>query len=593
MSQIIQDIAGLRRRLGRCLALSGMAAALLAGCATQESIPAPSTGISGKVIIGERQMVAVAHPLAAEAGRDILRRGGSAIDAAIAMQMVLTLVEPQSSGIGGGGYLLHYDASKGAIESYDGRETAPAAARTDRFLGSDGQPLPFGEAAPGGLSVGVPGVLRMLEMAHRDHGILPWRDLFQPAIALAEDGFPISARLANAIADDELLARQPTTRGYFFKPDGTPLAAGAKLRNLDLARTLREIADEGADAFYRGRLAQNIVAAVHQAVPRAGDLSQEDFAAYRPERRAALCLDYHAARVCSMGPSSSGGLAVLQILGMLRHFDLASLPADSLDATHLILEASRLAFADRGRYVADPAFATIPVARLLSDDYLSARAAEIDPSQAMGEAEPGRPADAAQIGAMPPGILLPEMPSTSHMSVVDESGNTISFTSSIEGPFGSHVMVDGFLLNNQLTDFAFLPASRGRAAANRVEPGKRPRSSMAPTLVFDRESGDLIAALGSPGGPNIIGYVVQALVGLIDWQLDPYTAIAAPHVLNRNGPTLIERDSGLDALAQALAERGHVIKVQPLESGANVILLRDDRLLGASDPRREGVALAD
>lgn len=567
---------------------------MLTGCAAQESIPARPTAYAGKVVVGERQMVAVAHPLAAEAGRDILRRGGSAVDAAIAMQMVLTLVEPQSSGIGGGGYLLHYAASDGAIDSYDGRETAPAAAKSDRFLGSNGQPLPFSEAAPGGLSVGVPGVMRMLEMAHRDHGTLPWRELFQPAITLAEDGFAISSRLADRIADDPLLAQQANTRRYFFSPEGKPLAAGTKLRNLDLARTLREIADEGADAFYRGRLARNIVAAVRQAEPRAGDLTLEDFAAYQPERRAALCLDYRAARVCGMGPSSSGGLAVLQILGMLRHFDLGALPAEGVDAAHLIAEASRLAFADRGRYVADPAFATIPVGRLLSDDYLSARAAEIDPTEAMGEAEPGRPADSAQIGAFPaPGVLLPEIPSTSHMSIVDESGNAVSFTTSIEGSFGSHLMVDGFLLNNQLTDFAFLPASRGRAAANRVEPGKRPRSSMAPTLVFDRESGDLLATLGSPGGPSIIGYVVQALVGLIDWQLDPYAAIAAPHILNRNGPTLVEAGSGLEALSQALADRGHVIKVQALESGANVILLRDGQLLGASDPRREGVALAD
>jgi gamma-glutamyltranspeptidase/glutathione hydrolase len=583
----------LHRCLRRGAAASLVAVAFLVGCTVQEPIPAPSQ-LSDNVVIGQRQMVAAAHPLAAEAGRKILRHGGNAIDATIAMQMVLTLVEPQSSGIGGGGYLLHYAAATDAIDSYDGREIAPATAKTDRFLGSDGQPLPFDEAAPGGLSVGVPGLLRMLEMAHRDHGALPWRVLFQPAIALAESGFPVSPRLAGRIAGDELLARLPATRDYFFGLDGEPPAAGEILRNPDLARSLREIAEGGADAFYHGRLARNIVAAVHKAEPRAGDLTLADFATYQPERRPALCLDYRETKICSMGPSSSGGLAVLQILGMLRQFDLAALPADGVEATHLIAEASRLAFADRDRYAADPAFATVPVARLLNDDYLAVRAAEIDPAQAMGEAEPGRPADAAQIGTLPlPQALLPEIPSTSHISVVDDSGNAVSFTTSIEGSFGSHVMVDGFLLNNQLTDFSFLPAARGRAAANRVEPGKRPRSSMAPTLVFDRPTGALMATLGSPGGSSIIGYVVQALIGLIDWQRDPFAAIAAPHVLNRNGPTLVEAETGLDALAQALADRGHVIKVQVLESGANVIFLRDGKLLGASDPRREGVALAD
>lgn len=549
---------------------------------------------AGRVTAGERQMVVAAHPLAAAAGRDILRRGGSAIDAAIAVQMVLTLVEPQSSGIGGGGYLLHYGIEDGRIDSYDGRETAPAAARTDRFLQPDGQPMPFREAMAGGRSVGVPGVLRMLELAHQDHGRLPWRDLFAAAIAHAEQGFPVSPRLSGRIAGDALLATQPTTRGYFFTPDGKPLAPGAMLRNPELARSLREIADGGADAFYRGRIAREIVDAVNAAVPQPGDITLADLAGYRPERRAALCLDYRARHVCSMGPSSSGGLAVLQILGILRQFDLAPLDPGGIDAAHLFAEASRLAFADRDRYVADPAFATIPVARLLSGDYLAMRAAEIDPTDAMDEAEPGQPSDSAQIGALPPTPpLLPELPSTSHMSIVDATGNAVSFTSSIEGPFGSHVMAAGFLLNNQLTDFAFLPASRGRATANRVEPGKRPRSSMSPTLVFDRVDGNLMAVVGSPGGANIIGYVAQALQRLIDWHQDPYTAIAAAHVINRNGATVIEASPGGEALFELLRGRGHQVQTQALESGLNVILLQDGRLYGASDPRREGVALAD
>lgn len=567
----------------------------LAGCAVP--LPAPDPGpfaLDAGDVVGSQQMVVAAHPLAAAAGRDILRRGGSAVDAAIAMQMVLTLVEPQSSGIGGGGYLLHYASADRSLESYDGREAAPAAARPDRFLGPDGRPLAFEEAMAGGLSVGVPGVLRMLELAHRDHGALPWADLFQPAIRLAEDGFPVSKRLAEGIAGDPLLKAQPTTRQYFFTTDGAPLQPGATLRNLELATTLRQIAQEGADAFYRGHLAADIVAAIAAATPRAGDLTPADFAAYRAERRPVLCLDYRDTEVCSMGPSSSGGLGVLQILGTLRSFDLAALAPEGVEAMHLLAEASRLAFADRNRYVADPAFATIPVARLLSDDYLSARAGEIDFDRAMEEAEPGRPLDAAQLGALPPPAhLLPDIPSTSHLSVVDAAGNAVSFTSSIEGPFGAHVMVRGFLLNNQLTDFSFEPAARGRAAANRVEAGKRPRSSMAPTLVFDRDTDALRAVVGSPGGANIIGYVTQTIVQLVDWQRNPYRAVAAPHVINRNGPTMIEAGAGQDALAAALAARGHEIKRQTMESGINVILLQDGRLIGASDPRREGVALAD
>jgi gamma-glutamyltranspeptidase/glutathione hydrolase len=537
-------------------------------------------------------MVAVAHPLAAAVGRDILRQGGSAVDAAIAMQMVLTLVEPQSSGIGGGGFLLHYAATSGAVDSYDGRETAPASATSEIFLGDDGQPRKFADVMPGGLSVGVPGTLRMLELAHREHGRLPWRTLFQPAITLAEDGFAVSSRLAAEIADDPVLAEQPTTRAYFFNTDGSSLAVGALLKNPALARTLRSVAENGADAFYTGRIAADIARAVNEAEPNRSDMTREDIAAYQAEKRPVPCLDYRDARICSMGPPSSGGVALLQILGMLQHFDLAALKPDGIDAVHLIAEASRLAFADRDRYVGDPDFAPVPVERLLEAEYLASRAAEIDPAKSMDEAQPGRPTEASLLGALP-APRMPESPSTSHMSVVDRDGNAVSFTTSIEGSFGAHLMVDGFLLNNQLTDFAFAPAAKGRAAANRAEPGKRPRSSMSPTLVFDRASGKLRAVLGSPGGASIIGYVTQALVNLIDWQRDPYAAIAAPHFLNRNGPTILEADRDLAPLGAELEARGHKVKMQELNSGANVIVLDGGTLLGASDPRREGIALGD
>ncbi|MBI2254431.1 MAG: gamma-glutamyltransferase [Proteobacteria bacterium] len=552
------------------------------------SAPPPAA----RVVRAVHQMVAVAHPAAAKVGLDILRQGGSAVDAAIAMQMVLTLVEPQSSGIGGGGFLLHYAAEGGAIDSYDGRETAPESANAEMFLGDDGRPRKFADVMPGGLSVGVPGTLRMLELAHREHGRLPWRVLFQPAIALAEDGFIVSPRLAAEIAEDPVLGTQPTTRSYFFGPDGTPIASGTLLKNPALARTLRAVAENGADAFYEGRIAADIARTVNGAEPNRGGMTVADIGTYQAEKRPVPCLDYREARVCSMGPSSSGGIAVLQTLGMLRHFNLAALRPDGIDAVHLIAEASRLAFADRERYIGDPDFAPVPADRLLDADYLAGRAAEIDLARSMGEAQPGRPTEASLLGALP-ARQIAEPLSTSHMSVVDRDGNAVSFTTSIEGAFGAHLMVDGFLLNNQLTDFAFTPAARGRAAANRVEPGKRPRSSMSPTLVFDAKSGALRAVLGSPGGANIIGYVTQALIGLIDWQRDPYAAIAAPHFLNRNGPTILEADRDIRSLGSELEARGHKVKMQELSSGANVIVLEGATLLGASDPRREGIALGD
>ena len=581
---------GLRARGHIALAL---AAFILGSCSTANPAPTQPAqdAASGQQATAHHEMVAVGHPDAAQAGLDILARGGSAVDAAIAMQMVLTLVEPQSSGIGGGGFLLHYDAAEKSVESYDGREKAPASARSDMFLGADGQPRPFADIVPGGLSVGVPGVLRMLELAHAEHGKLPWRDLFAPAIRLSEDGFTVSPRLAREIAEDAALATQPVARTYFFDMDGAPLVAGTKLRNPALARTLRAIAEHGSDAFYAGKIAADIAETVSRA-QRRGHMTIADIAAYAAEKRPVPCLDYRASRICSMGPPSSGGVAVLQTLGMLERFDLGRLPPDGIEAVHLIAEASRLAFADRERYLGDPDFAPVPVDRLLAPEYLASRSAEIDPARSMGEAKPGRPADAALMGALPP--TMPAEPlSTSHMAVVDRDGNAVSFTTTIEGPFGSHLMVDGFLLNNELTDFAFAPAAKGRAVVNRVEPGKRPRSSMAPVLVFDRASGKLTAALGSPGGANIIGYVTQALIGLLDWHREPLAAIAAPHYLNRNGPTILEEGRDFGALPEALAARGHKVKVQELDSGANVIVLRDGQLIGASDPRREGLALGN
>lgn len=555
---------------------------LLAACAGAERT-AP-----GHAVTADRQMVVAANPLAAAAGLEMLRAGGNAVDAAIATQMMLTLVEPQSSGLGGGGFLLHYDATTGEVTAYEGRETAPAAATPDMFLDAEGAPLAFYEAVVGGLSVGAPGVLRMLEAVHRAHGRLPWADLFQPAIRLAEQGFAVSPRLHRQLAGDEHLKTDPTAAAYFYDADGNAWPPGHVLKNPALAETLRLIAAGGADAFYLGPIARDIVFAVQNDPRRPGRLTEGDLAAYAVNSRPALCRPYRVWRVCGAPPPSSGGIAVLQMLGMLEPFDLAAMEPMSADAVHLLSQAGRLAFADRGRYVADDAFVDVPTEALLDRGYLRSRAALVDMEKDMGEAAPGAlPAEAA-------GLPVPqtEPVSTSHMSIADAQGNAVSFTTSIENEFGARLMVRGFLLNNQLTDFAFTPETDGLAVANRVEPGKRPRSSMSPTLVFG-EDGALVAAVGSPGGSSIIGYVAKALVAMLDWGLDPQTAVDLPNALNRNGATRLEEGTPVVALAGALAARGHELEATGMTSGLHAILIRDGRLLGGADRRREGVALGD
>ena len=549
----------------------------------------PAVSAAREPVLGSSHMVVAANPLAAEAGRAMLRTGGSAVDAAIAAQMVLGLVEPQSSGIGGGAFLLHYDAATRGVVAYDGRESAPAAATPDLFLDAAGKPLPFMAAVVGGRSVGAPGVLRMLELAHRRHGRLPWAALFEPAIRLAEEGLAVSPRLHRLIATAKRLDSQAATRGYFFDADGRPLAVGARLRNPALATALRAIAQQGADAFYRGTIAADIVAAVRTHA-NAGRLTEADLAAYGAREREALCRPYRLWIVCAMPPPSSGGIAVLQILALLERFDLAAPEPDAPATLHLLAEASRLAFADRDRFVADPDFVPVPTAGLLDRGYLATRGRVIDPTRSLGKAAPGEPPRRAGFRFAPG--LTTERPSTSHLSVVDTAGNAVSMTTSIEGPFGSHVMVRGFLLNNQLTDFAFVPVQDGEGVANRVEPGKRPRSSMAPVLVLDQER-RLVAALGSPGGSRIIGYVAQTLVALLDGKLDPQAAVELPHLLNRNGPTEIEAGPTSAALKSALEALGHAVSVGTLESGLHAIARTPGGWAGGADPRREGVALGD
>jgi gamma-glutamyltranspeptidase/glutathione hydrolase len=533
-------------------------------------------------------MVAAANPHAARAGIEILRAGGSAVDAAIAVQMVLNLVEPQSSGIGGGAFLLHWNEAQKKVAAYDGRETAPAAARADRFLRADGAPMGIGEAIASGRSVGVPGVLRMLELAHAQHGRLPWKQLFEPAIRLAEEGFAVSPRLHRLVAADPLLRRHPAARAYFHLPDGRALPVGHRLKNPEFAAVLRRIADEGPDAFYLGDVARAIVAAV-AAVPRPGDMTEQDLAAYRALAREAICGGYRAYRICGMPPPSSGGIAVLAILGTLERFDMAKVRPNSSRAVHLFSEAGRLAYADRDHYVGDPDFVQVPAAGLIDRGYLQDRALLVKPEKSMLRALPGTPAGAPRALGTDATV---ESSGTTHLSIIDAAGNAVAMTSSIESAFGSRILVHGFLLNNELTDFSFLPEEGGLPVANRVAPGKRPRSAMAPTFVF-APGGELIMALGAAGGPAIINYTARTLVGVLDWKLGLQQAIAAPNMGSRNRETEIELGSALESTAAALRALGHPVESVPMVSGLHGIMRTPRGLAGGADPRREGVAVGE
>ncbi|PAA12510.1 gamma-glutamyltransferase [Pseudomonas fragi] len=550
-----------------------------------------------------RHLAAAANPLATEAGQQMLRKGGSAIDAAIAMQAVLALVEPQSSGIGGGAFIMYWDGKR--VQAFDGRETAPAGATPGMFLGADGQPIPFSQAQIGGRSVGVPGVLRALEMAHQQHGKLPWHDLFQPAIKLASEGFPVSKRLHTQIAADTFMVGSPEMARYFLTPQGQALPVGTLLKNPELARTLQTIAVRGADGFYQGAVAQAMVDKV-RSHPRPGTLSLADIKGYQARERTPVCGDYKQWQICGMPPPSSGGVAVIQTLGILEALqnkspalDLAIMPPlpgtggaglePSPSAVHLIAEAERLAYADRAQYLADSDFVPVNVQGLTEQGYFKTRAALVG-DKSMGRAEAG----------VPVGIHLALAPdrsplriSTSQIAAVDDQGGAISMTTSVEAAFGSHVMTHGFLLNNQLTDFSFIPEENGKPVANRIEPGKRPRSSMAPTLVFERESGELVATIGSPGGSQIIEYVNKSLVGLLDWKLNPQDAISLGNFGSRNVDTELEAGRFSPALVQQLQDRGHKVALIEMTSGTQIIMRSKDGWVGGADPRREGTALGD
>ena len=585
---------GAERRRRPCVLAAAALVAFAGACtpvAKEQAKPETVAPAAPKAAAhASRHMIAAANPLAAEAGRDILRAGGSAVDAAIAAQMVLNLVEPQSSGIGGGAFLVHFSADSGNIDTYDGRETAPASVTPDMFLDGDGKPMKFYDAVVGGLSVGVPGLLRALELAHRDHGKLPWARLFEPAIALAETGFAVSPRLHEMIARDKHLKTFGVARDYFHGTDGKAWSVGKTLSNKALAETLGTIARDGADAFYTGPIAHDIVETVQKAARNPSGMTEADLASYEAKKRAPLCLSYRLWLVCGMPPPTSGGVTTLQILGILQDFDLGAVKPGTARAVHLIAEASRLAFADRNTYIADPDFVQVPLAALLDPRYLKKRGQTISPDRSMGKAKPGAP-NGTQALRLAPGDDEKGL-STSHISVVDSEGNALSMTTTIESAFGSRLMVRGFLLNNQLTDFSFKPEDEGRAVANRIEAGKRPRSSMSPTLVFDG-SGRVVMALGSPGGSRIIGYVAKTLIAVLDWKRDMQDAVGLPHFVNRNGTTDLEDGTPLAALKPALEALGHRVNLRSLTSGLHGIMITPVGLIGGADPRREGVALGD
>jgi len=540
----------------------------------------------------QRVMVAAAHPLAAEAGLAVLKAGGSAIDAAVATQAMLTVVEPQASGFGGGALLLHWDAAAKKLTAWDGRETAPAAASPTLFL-QDGKAMAFLDAATGGRAVGVPGALRMLEAAHRAHGTQPWATLFSAAAQVAEDGFAITPRLAGAIAVQADRLRGDSGARAAFLPGGAPPAPGFRLRNPPLAATLRAFGEHGADALHRGALAAEIAATI-RAHPNAGLMTTDDLAGYVPRRREALCAPYRAATVCGFPPPSSGGVAVAQILALLAHHDLASLDPRGLDAAHLLGEAGRLAFADRNRYLADADQVPVPVRGLLDPMYLTARAQLLDRDRAQAAPAAGNPpwSRLAPVASQPP---QPEG-GTSHVSVVDAAGNVVAMTTTIETIFGAGIVVRGLLLNNQLTDFAVSPEIEGRPVANRLAPGKRPRSSMSPTIVFDAAGAPMLA-LGSAGGARIIGHVAQTLVALLDWGMEPQAAVALPRVGARDGTLELEAGTAAAALAEPLRARGFPVDIVTNTSGLHVLRIQRGndgvRVSGGADPRRDGVALGD
>ncbi|MET3761520.1 gamma-glutamyltransferase [Sphingomonas sp. UYEF23] len=557
---------------------------LIAPAAAEARRPAPPPRPAHSPALG---MVSAADPRAAAAGAEILRQGGSATDAAIATMLALNVVEPQNSGIGGGSFMLHHDATTNAIAGFDGRETAPAAADPKWFYGADGKPLPFMAALPGGRSVGVPGNLRMMALAHQRYGKLPWATLFGPAIKLAQEGFAVTPRLHNGLANFGGHI-DPWARSHFLAADGAPLPVGTLLKTPEQAALFTAIAKHGADYFYTGAVAQKIVTAVNTAARNPSKMTLADLAGYRAKERLPVCTMYRVYKVCGMGPPSSGGIAVLMILKQLERFDLPKLGKNSPVAWHLFAESERLAYADRDLYLGDPDHVTVPIKGLLDPAYLARRSALISPEHSMTSIAAGTPPGAPQRTLAPNA----DVPGTSDLVAVDKQGNVAEVTTTIESYFGSGVSVDGVMLNNELTDFDFAPVKDGYLVANRVEGGKRPRSSMAPTIVYGPD-GKVRIAIGAAGGSTIIAQVAKALVGVLDWKLSAQDAIAMGLLYAPKLDAVAEKGTQLDAMVPALQALGEHIQIAPLGLKANAIERVNGVWVGAADPRSEGVAVRE
>ena len=574
------------RKVARFFSALALLGLLQAQASAQPTQPEGKTGFEARpAAVGKRYMAVTANPHATEAAVEILQLGGNAIDAAIAAQWVLNLVEPQSSGLGGGGFLLHWDAGTKTIRAWDGRETAPRSITPDFGRRANGSLMDLNEVIASGRAVGIPGLAPMLDEAHRRHGHLRWERLLEPAIRLARNGFAVSPRLHQLLQNDPLLRKDPAAFALYYRPDGSAKLVGSLLRNPDFANALERIAGDGGRAYHRGDGARKIAAAVGA---RGGRVEAADLAGYAPRERDPVCGGFRQWRVCSMPPPSSGGIAVLQLLGLYQRSGVPPGSVERADAVHAFAQAGRLAFADRARYLADPDFIVVPQQELLAPAYLDQRARLIENDLDMGTATPGELPRKASLAD----DASPEVPSTTHLSIVDPSGNAVAMTSSVEAAFGSRIMVDGFLLNNQLTDFSLVAERDGRPVANRAEPGKRPLSSMSPTMVFDQE-GHLHAVLGSPGGPRIINYVARTLLSLLDGNLDPADALGLGHAGNRNGATELERGHVDPELVPDLEKRGHAIQLVDMTSGLHVIVRRNGQWVGAADPRREGLALGE
>lgn len=549
--------------------------------------PEAATGyVEKKAFEAKDYMVVAANPYASWAGKNILEKGGSAIDAAVAVQSMLSLVEPQSSGIGGGAFILYWDNKNKVLHTFDGRETAPKAVNSHWFIEGN-KLMRWIDAVVGGKSVGVPGAVKALEMAQSEFGKLPWNSLFDDTIKTAEDGFKVSPRLAKLVALDYHpgLKTFPASSVYFF-PAGMPLQEGVIKKNRKLAKTLRGIAEKGSDYLLKGEVAQKIVDAVNSAEINPGKMTLEDLASYDPIKREPVCGLYHEKRVCGMAPPSSGGVNVYQILKMLEQFDLSQYKPDSVEFANLYTQSSAMAYADREKFIADSDYTNLPFAAMINTAYLERRAQGIEVDKKWRRARAGQPYAEANVAL---GMSM-ELPNTSHVSIVDKDGNAVSMTTSIEFMFGSGLMVEGFLLNNQLTDFSFSPTQDRFPVPNRVEPGKRPRSAMSPTMVFDKDN-NLEVVVGSPGGSRIVSYVAQTLIGVLDFGLDIQQAINLPKITNRNDYTALEKGTPLEKLEAPLTALGHNVKVIDLNSGLHGIQFKSGKLIGGADPRREGIAV--